>query len=90
MPRVDFAPFLLDEGVVIGEEPTAGQLAVARQIDELNRGTGFMYLVFIPPCAPLGTGGGQGEAGHLCSVHVDSPWPKSHWKRKTLSANSST
>jgi len=32
MPRVDFAPFLLDEGVVIGEDPTVRQLAVARQI----------------------------------------------------------
>jgi hypothetical protein len=55
MPRVDFAPFQVDEGVVIGEEPTAGQLAVARQIDELNRGTGFMYVVFTPS---LGTGEG--------------------------------
>ena len=55
LTRVDFAPFQVDEGVMIGEEPTAGQLAVARQIDELNRGTGFMYVVFTPS---LGTGEG--------------------------------
>ena len=49
LTRVDFAPFQVDEGVMIGEEPTAGQLAVARQIDELNRAHGFMYLVATLP-----------------------------------------
>lgn len=32
IPRIDFSPFVRDEGVVIGEAPTLAQLAVASQI----------------------------------------------------------
>ena len=32
-PTVDLAPFFVDEGVVVGAEPTPAQTAVAKQID---------------------------------------------------------
>lgn len=44
VPTVDFGPFMRDEGVVIGEEPTQAQLEVARKIDESCRGSAFLHL----------------------------------------------
>ena len=45
VPTVDFAPFMRDEGAVIGEAPTEAQLQVARQIDAACRGSAFLHLV---------------------------------------------
>ena len=44
LPCVDFGPFMRDEGCVVGDEPTAEQLAVAAQINATCEGNGFLYL----------------------------------------------
>jgi isopenicillin N synthase-like dioxygenase len=44
LPLVDFGPFNVDEGVVIGDEPTSGQLQVAASIDAACRDHGFLLL----------------------------------------------
>lgn len=44
LPVVDFSPFITDEGCLVGAAPTAGQLAVAAQIDRAMRAHGFLYL----------------------------------------------
>uniref|UniRef100_A0A7S2NT34 Fe2OG dioxygenase domain-containing protein n=1 Tax=Zooxanthella nutricula TaxID=1333877 RepID=A0A7S2NT34_9DINO len=44
IPTIDFAPFLADEGCVVGESPTAGQFRVAEQIDGAMREHGFLYM----------------------------------------------
>lgn len=44
IPLIDFSPFLVDEGVVVGQAPTAAQLAVAKQLDQVNRQHGFLAL----------------------------------------------
>ena len=45
VPTVDFAPFMREEGAVIGEAPTEAQLHVARQIDAACRGAAFLHLI---------------------------------------------
>lgn len=45
VPTVDFSPFLRDEGIVVGDPPTAEQLEVARQIDDSCRGSAFLHIV---------------------------------------------
>jgi isopenicillin N synthase-like dioxygenase len=44
LPLVDFGPFNVDEGVVVGDEPTPGQLEVAASIDAACRDHGFLLL----------------------------------------------
>jgi isopenicillin N synthase-like dioxygenase len=44
LPLVDFGPFNVDEGVVVGDEPTPGQLDVAGSIDAACRDHGFLLL----------------------------------------------
>ena len=44
IPVIDFGPFMVDQGVVIHEDPTPDQLCVARAIDEACRNHGFLYL----------------------------------------------
>lgn len=44
LPSVDFSPFLLDEGCVVGDDPTAEQLATAAEINAVCLEKGFFYL----------------------------------------------
>ena len=45
LPTVDFSAFMSDEGVVVGDEPTAAQLSCAARINEVCRDdTGFLYM----------------------------------------------
>eukprot|EP00746_Dinoflagellata_sp_MGD_P042412 gnl/MRDRNA2_/MRDRNA2_202854_c0_seq1.p1 gnl/MRDRNA2_/MRDRNA2_202854_c0~~gnl/MRDRNA2_/MRDRNA2_202854_c0_seq1.p1 ORF type:complete len:415 (-),score=86.46 gnl/MRDRNA2_/MRDRNA2_202854_c0_seq1:472-1578(-) len=44
LPLVDFSPFLRDEGVTIGKEPTPEQVNCAHQINEASRHNGFLVL----------------------------------------------
>lgn len=44
VPVVDFGPFMEDQGFVVGESPTQGQLQVAQAMDEACRCHGFLYL----------------------------------------------
>ena len=45
LPTVDFSAFMSDEGVVVGDEPTAAQLSCAAHINETCRDAhGFLYL----------------------------------------------
>jgi isopenicillin N synthase-like dioxygenase len=45
LPTVDFSAFMSDEGVVVGDEPTAVQLSCAARINEACRDdTGFLYM----------------------------------------------
>ena len=44
LSSVDFAPFMVDAGVIVGEAPTAEQLAVAAEINAVCAGNGFLYL----------------------------------------------
>lgn len=41
---VDFAPFLLDEGCLIGEAPTPQQLEAAKDMDRIMCSSGFLYV----------------------------------------------
>jgi isopenicillin N synthase-like dioxygenase len=41
---IDFAPFWVDEGWVVGDAPTEAQRAVATAIDTACRASGFIYL----------------------------------------------
>ena len=43
-PTVDFAPFMADEGVTIGEPPTRAQAEAARAIHASYRDHGFLHL----------------------------------------------
>mmetsp|Transcript_91021 Transcript_91021/g.235012 ORF Transcript_91021/g.235012 Transcript_91021/m.235012 type:complete len:330 (+) Transcript_91021:92-1081(+) len=43
-PIIDFTPFMVNEGAVIGDPMTPAQEAVTKQLDEVNTGTGFAYL----------------------------------------------
>mmetsp|Transcript_69126 Transcript_69126/g.214563 ORF Transcript_69126/g.214563 Transcript_69126/m.214563 type:complete len:340 (+) Transcript_69126:118-1137(+) len=43
-PVIDFAPFLREEGAVVGAPATDAQAAVLRALDAVNRSTGFAYL----------------------------------------------
>lgn len=45
IPTIDFAPFLNEEGAVIGTEPTSEQVAVAKQMDEVCRNHGFLHII---------------------------------------------
>ena len=44
LSTVDLAPFMREEGCVVGEEPTAEQVAVAAEINAVCAGSGFLYL----------------------------------------------
>lgn len=44
LPVVDFSPFLVDEGAVVGEEPTTAQLDTAKAINEAGIHHGFVCL----------------------------------------------
>jgi len=44
IPIVDFAPFMVEEGCVVGRPPTVEQHDVAAQIDDVMREHGFLYL----------------------------------------------
>ena len=44
-PTVDLAPFMVDEGVVIGEPPTEAQLEAAQTIDSGCREHGFLHAI---------------------------------------------
>lgn len=44
VPSVDFSPFMVNEGVVVAQTPTQGQLDVAEAIDKACRLHGFLYL----------------------------------------------
>ena len=45
IPTIDFSPYLRNEGVIIGEDPTPNQLHVSKQIDIACRNHGFIYLI---------------------------------------------
>lgn len=44
VPTIDFGPFMVDEGVVVNQPPTAAQIAVAEQIHQACVVHGFVYL----------------------------------------------
>ena len=44
LPTVDFSAFMSDEGVVVGDEPTAAQLSCAARINDTCTDNGFLYL----------------------------------------------
>ena len=44
LSTVDFSPFLLNQGCVVGDEPTAAQLHTASQINAACMTDGFLYL----------------------------------------------
>jgi isopenicillin N synthase-like dioxygenase len=44
IPVVDFSPFRIQEGVLVGEAATPGQLQVAAEIDKVCREHGFLCL----------------------------------------------
>ena len=44
IPTIDFAPFMAEEGLVMGDEPTLEQVAVAKAIDKACRDHGFVFL----------------------------------------------
>ncbi|KAL1515509.1 hypothetical protein AB1Y20_002131 [Prymnesium parvum] len=44
VPVIDLAPFLIDEGCVVGDAPTPSQLATAAAIDRACRDHGFLFL----------------------------------------------
>ena len=44
IPIIDFSPFQKDEGVVVNDPPTKGQLQVAKEIDAACRLHGFLFL----------------------------------------------
>ena len=44
LPTVDFSAFMSDEGVVVGDEPTAAQLSCAAHINDTCTDNGFLYL----------------------------------------------
>ena len=44
LASVDFAPFMLDEGCVVGDAPTPTQLACAAEINTVCLENGFLYL----------------------------------------------
>ena len=44
VPQINFGPFLKDEGILVGDAPTPGQLAVAQAMDAACRHHGFLYL----------------------------------------------
>ena len=45
IPTIDFSPYLIDEGIIVGNEPTKAQLDVAQQIDVACRVHGFIHLI---------------------------------------------
>ena len=45
LTSIDLSPFLADEGVIIGDEPTTAQLETAAAMDASCREHGFMYVV---------------------------------------------
>ena len=45
LPTVDLAPFMVDEGVVVGESPTAAQLEAAQTIDSGCKEHGFLHAI---------------------------------------------
>mmetsp|Transcript_57110 Transcript_57110/g.170216 ORF Transcript_57110/g.170216 Transcript_57110/m.170216 type:complete len:182 (-) Transcript_57110:624-1169(-) len=44
IPAIDFAPFVREEGVVVGAPPTPDQLIVASQINDACQSHGFVYI----------------------------------------------
>eukprot|EP00933_Yihiella_yeosuensis_P016061 TRINITY_DN13869_c0_g1_i2.p1 TRINITY_DN13869_c0_g1~~TRINITY_DN13869_c0_g1_i2.p1 ORF type:complete len:364 (-),score=66.06 TRINITY_DN13869_c0_g1_i2:223-1314(-) len=44
IPTIDFSPFMVEEGCIIGKAPTEAQMLVAVQIDHCIRRHGFLYL----------------------------------------------
>jgi isopenicillin N synthase-like dioxygenase len=44
IPLIDFSPFLADEGVLAGQEPTKAQISVAKEIDSVCREHGFLAI----------------------------------------------
>lgn len=44
MPSVDLGPFMAEEGVVVGDPPTAAQTAAAQKINATCKGHGFMHI----------------------------------------------
>lgn len=44
IPTIDFMPFMKEEGIVVGQDPTPAQLQVAQAIDAACRDHGFLYL----------------------------------------------
>jgi hypothetical protein len=51
LPTIDFSAFSGEEGVVIGDPPTAGQQEVAAAIDRACRDHGFLRLINFGVCA---------------------------------------
>jgi len=45
IPLIDFSPFLADEGVLVGDEPTPKQQQVSQQIDKVCREHGFLCMI---------------------------------------------
>ena len=45
VPTIDFAPFLEDKGILVGEDATPDQVRVAQAIDAACREHGFLYLI---------------------------------------------
>ena len=45
IPTVDLTPFLTDEGIVVGAEPTPAQVAAASQINDACRDHGFVNVI---------------------------------------------
>lgn len=44
IPSVDFSPFMVDEGCMVGASPDAAQRNVAAEIDAIMQAHGFLYL----------------------------------------------
>lgn len=44
MRTIDFSPFMVSEGAVIGDAPTPEQVAVSAEINDAFRGSGFVFL----------------------------------------------